>query len=172
MFEKLNRWWHTRRVEPRIRRYGWTATYVGDYRSAPSWAYSIGFDETLDQPEVVIFDAPPADANRLLWEVFSELKTGALTLEDGAVWVEEDGHKSVWRQVHPKWIDCAAAWFAVAVLRRTGRTGEARGLRVFQLVLSDPAGFLPWDAGYDEALRPRQPALWDPRAPLAMADAV
>jgi hypothetical protein len=32
----------------------------------------------------------------------------------------------------------------------------------FQLVTPDPDGNLPWDRGYDERLRHRQRALWEP----------
>ena len=37
-----------------------------------------------------------------------------------------------------------------------------RGFEAYQLVLSDAEGKLPWEAGYDERLRPLQVALWDP----------
>ncbi|HEY0647892.1 hypothetical protein [Phenylobacterium sp.] len=45
------------------------------------------------------------------------------------------------------------------------------GFNAFQLVLSDNDGRMPWDDGYDERLRPLQPALYLPldvkESPLA-----
>jgi hypothetical protein len=46
-------------------------------------------------------------------------------------------------------------------MRRLAKTRRRYGLEAFQFVLSDH-GALPWDAGYDERLRPLQPALWEP----------
>src|SRR6185369_8341925 len=38
--------WTNWRQERDLRRLGWSGVYVGDYREPPSWAYTIGFDET------------------------------------------------------------------------------------------------------------------------------
>ena len=59
----------TSQLGRRIEEHGWTAVYVGDYSTAPTWTYTIGFDETLGQPEVIVFDIPQDSANALLWEV-------------------------------------------------------------------------------------------------------
>lgn len=63
--------------------------------------------------------------------------------------------------MHPDWIDAPEGWFTFALWRRALRTGKTFGLEAFQLVLSDEAGHFPWDEGYDERLRPLQPALWE-----------
>ena len=89
MWDRVQRWWHGRGLWRRVDKHGWTAVYVGTYESAPTWVYSIGFDETLNQPEVVVFDVPQQTANALLWEVFEALKAGALVLEDGKDWTQE-----------------------------------------------------------------------------------
>lgn len=166
MWWSLVSWWHRRDTRARIRRHGWTAIYVGDYRSAPTWVYTVGFDETLNQPEVVIFDLPRAAAAEVLWDIFTELKDKALVFEDGKVWRDSEGHPSVWRKVHPSQIDSDENWFGLAVGRRAEVTGQPFGLEVFQLVLSDGEGRLPWADGYDERLRPLQPELYLPRAPV------
>lgn len=162
MLDRLRAAWHMRNTERRIRKHGWTAIYVGDYRSAPTWVYTVGFDDTLNQPELVVFDVQQADANELLWQAFEELKSGELVLEDGKVWVEDEQARLVWRKVHPSQIRSADGWFAFAAERRRRRTGRAFGLEVFQLVLADGERRMPWDNGYDERLRFRQPALYLP----------
>lgn len=163
MFEKLRRAWHTRDLDKRIAKHGWTAIYVGDYASAPTWAYSIGFQQSIGQPEIVIFDLPHDAANGIFWTAHEELKAGKLVLEDGQRWHEEDEEKPlVWRKVHPTQIESSAGWFTLANARRLAQTGAMFGVEAYQLVLSDEAGKLPWEAGYNEGLRPRQPALYLP----------
>ncbi|MFL5295848.1 MAG: DUF4262 domain-containing protein [Phenylobacterium sp.] len=154
---------YLRSVEQAVRKHGWAGVSVGSYETAPSWIYSVGFQETLGQPEIVLFDVPQAQANALLWEIFQELKSGKLTLEDGERWEGGDpDHPAVWRKVHASQVDSPDAWFNVAAARRARGHGASTDLEVFQLVLSDQQGRLPWETGYDEAVRVRQPALYLP----------
>lgn len=160
MLTKLIRWWHGRDVDRRIRKHGWTAIYVGDYASSPTWTYTIGLKETLGQAEVVIFDIPQASANELLWTIFDEMKQGKLVPEDGKPWhPEEWDARFVWRKVDPSQVESADGWFTLAAMRRCLVKEEAP---VFQLVLADENQRLPWEPGYNEALRVRQPALYLP----------
>lgn len=62
------------------------------------------------------------------------------------------------------------------MVRSLVRTGMPFEFEAFQLVLSDNDGRLPWDGGYDEDLRPLQPALYllagDAPSPLAAGGGV
>jgi hypothetical protein len=162
MFDKLRRQMHERDLDARVRKHGWTATYVGDHRTSPTWAYSIGFDETLGQPEIVLFDVTLEDANWLMAVAHGALKTGRLELKDGAPWAPEDQTIGVWRAIDPTQIDSRDGRLAAAVDRRERRTGKRDGLRAFQLVFADGAQKFPWEGGYDERIRHRQPALYAP----------
>lgn len=163
MFEKLRRAWHGRDVDKRIAKHGWTAIYVGDYATAPTWAYTIGFQQSLGQPEIVVFDIPQETANEIFWSAYEELKTGALVLEDGKPWHEGDEvNPLVWRRVHQTQIESRVGWLTLANVRRLSQTGVMFDVEAYQLVLSDDAGKLPWESGYDERLRFRQPALYLP----------
>lgn len=163
MLNRLLRWWYVRNTDRRIRKHGWTAIYVGDYSSAPTWVYTAGFTESLGQPELVIFDVPQADAMRLLWRAYDDLKQGVLVLEDGKRWLADETEKPIiWREVHSTQVRSPAGWFTLAVTRTALNTDQSSGPKVFQLVLSDGDGRLPWEPGYDERLRNRQPALYLP----------
>lgn len=158
--DRLRLAWTKRRQARDIDRHGWTGVYVGDYHSAPSWGYSIGFDETLDLPEMIAFDLPKASANQLFWRSFEAQRTGELVIEDGLQAPFTDT-RCVWRKVHP---DHAGEWLTLACMRRFDRRGTRSGLEAWQFVLSDAEGRLPWEARYDERLRRLQPALWEPPA--------
>jgi len=163
MFEKFRREWHLRDVDKRIQRHGWMAMYVGDYQASPCWAYSIGFEESLGQPEVIVFDVTQADASALLWWIYKSIESGELLPKDSEAWAPEGEVIGVWREVHPTQLNSADGWFAAAQ-ERLERRGAADALRAFQLVVRDGGEKFPWDEGYDERLRPKQPALYQPAA--------
>lgn len=143
----------------RVRRHGWTAAYIVGDREPRACSYTIGFDETLDHPELIIFDVPGDAANEVFWQVFKQIRDGQLVLTDGLDWSDDPDLGLAWRKVHPDWIN---EWLPWARLRRFKVTGKPYGLEAYQLVLCDPEGRLPWEPGYDERLRPRQPSLWEP----------
>ena len=171
MFERLWRGFHHRDIEKRVQRHGWTGIYVGDYHEAPTWAYTIGFLTSLGAPEIVVFDVQKGGAEGVFQEAYAQLKSGDLVLRDGEVWRALDG-RAVWRQVHStRYEDEENAWLGLAVTFDTVlwpashmAKAKARPLdfQAFQLVLSDNDGHFPWEAGYDERLRPRQRALYEP----------
>ena len=152
-----------RKIGRHIQAEGWIAVpfqLPGD--RAPRFFYTVGFDETLSQPELILFDQPAELVVGEFQTAFEQLQTGELALEDGMTWVEQDGMRCILREVHPEQI--AGGWFGLARERRRALKGAPDGLRAFQLVSADKAGFLPWEAGYDEAARQWQPALWEPPA--------
>jgi len=157
LLDQLQLAWVKASLGRRIRRHGWSGVYIGDYETPPSWAYTQGFDETLDHPELVVFDLPRPSATQLFGQVFQQVKAGALVIEDGLIWPPGEERPCVWRKVHPGHV---GEWLTLACMRRLMRSGFAYGLEAYQLVLSDSEGKLPWEAGYDERLRPLQRALY------------
>ncbi len=148
-----------------IRKHGWTVAAIGHYERPPFWTYTTGFWECLGSPEIIFFDVPPADANRIAWEAHEQIAAGELVLTDGKLWIDEAPGRCMWRKVHPTQLDSDDGWMAFAHWYRWKKTGS-RGLEAFQLVLSDAAGFFPWEEGYAEVSRPFQPELYLPWSPL------
>lgn len=159
LFDRLLRWWHEADTARRIRRHGFTIIYVGDYRTAPTWAYTVGFAETLGGPELVVFDVPKLAANDILSHMFHELKAGRLVIADGDEALGAD-KRCIWRRVHT---DQLNEWLTLACLRLQARGANPRDLEAYQLVLSDADDRLPWEDGYEERLRDRQQMLYLPR---------
>ena len=166
MFDTIWRAFHRWDFAHRIRRFGWTGTYVGDYQSAPTWAYTIGFHASLGAPEVIVFDVPKASANGLFHEIYKELEAGKLVIRDLEPWRPgEFQNPVVWRKVHESRLydqDPENPWLGLAEDFAKILAPEKGPITAFQLVMSDSGGHLPWEADYDEALRPLQRELYLP----------
>jgi len=132
--------WYKLGLRRAIRRYGWTAVYVGDYHSAPTWVYTLGVDQTLNHPEIIVFDTTQTDANALLWMAFERVRSGDLVIEDGQDMPLSEGPNPVWRKVHPEQID---EWLPLACMRRFELTRRRSDLEAYQLVLRDGKDRLP-----------------------------
>lgn len=166
MFETIRLAYHRWDFTRRIRRFGWTATYVGDYQSAPAWGYTIGFHASLGAPEIIVFDVPIASANGLFHEIYNELKTGKLVIRDMERWRPEELEQAlVWRKVHESRLydrDPENPWLGLAEDFAKILAPETGPITAFQLVLSDADGHMPWEPEYNEALRPLQRELYLP----------
>lgn len=114
----LRRMYHRWDTTKRVRQLGWTAIYVGDYETAPTWAYTIGFHSTFGAPEVVAFDIPKATANGLFQEIYGDLRAGRFVMRDGEEWRPGE-HEAplIWREVHPSRLydnDPENSWLGLA----------------------------------------------------------
>lgn len=151
--ERYHRW--TRR---RIRQRGWSSVAVWDDDEVQYWQYTIGFDESLGHPEIVVGGLPPGAADTLFGPLYQAIKHGVLRIEDGARWGLDGRDDWVFRQLHPSrpTLDC------LAIRRREERGLPPHELQGFQLVLPDENGILPWEPGHDPGQRLRTPELWRP----------
>ena len=145
-----------------IEAHGWFCMGVFDpHGGAPEFAYSIGFTETLKQPEFIIFGLPGETANAILWAVFHSLKSGRVPV-DGERWPDlVEGYDCVIRRVHPtqvtrEYLNSAIWYWGDPAVR-----GEP--LTAYQIVWPDRDGRFPWDAGCAQWVRDHQPALYIPK---------
>ncbi len=164
MWQTLQIAWHRWDFSRRIRKHGWTGTYV--YEQAESdrapFSYSVGFQDSTNGPEVIMFGMDPKTGNGLLHEAHRQLKAGELAFSDAARWnAPWDGLPWLaWRKVHPSQI--RREFFNVAIWNRERRGLKREGLEAYQLFCSDPAGKFPWEEGFDTNYRPRQEELYLP----------
>jgi hypothetical protein len=140
-----------------VRRNGWTAAHVRSSARRPRHTYTIGFDETLDHPELIVFDLPARTARGLFADLFRRIVAGELRLSDGD-WTYTPRGPGLWLEVHQRRI-YEEQWLFFASHRRLARTGRASGLRALQLMLPDHCGAYPWEPEHDPALLPLQPPL-------------
>lgn len=161
MWQDIVSWFARRDLLRRIRKFGFTAMYV-PIDDAGALSYSIGFWESVQAPEVVMFGAPLEIANGLIGEAHRQLKDGELTLQDGAIWnLEwEDGPRMAWRLVHPSQI--RREYFNGAIWYREHRGFDRAGLAAYQLFTAGEGGKFPWEDGFDQSYRSVQPELYLP----------
>jgi hypothetical protein len=166
MLEGLWRAYYRWDIAKRIRRFGWTAIYVGDYQTAPTWAYTIGFHASLGASEVIVFDIPRTSANALFYEIYDDLTSGKLVMRDREAWRPgEFEHPLVWREVHGSRLydrDSENPWLGLAEDFAQILAPNNGPITAFQLVVADPNGRSPWEPEYDERLRPLQRELYLP----------
>ena len=161
MWWEIYRRWILWGFARRVRKHGWTGTYVPGDDGVP-FTYSIGFWEIARAPEVIMFGASPEIGNGLLHDAYRQLKSGELKLADKDRWAldGEGGPTLAWREVHPSQI--RRDHFNIAIWHRESRGQSRHTLEAYQLVFSDRAGVLPWEEGYDLDYRPRQKELYLP----------
>ena len=126
----------------------------------PGFAYSVGFAQSVGQPEVIVFGLGDLMGG-IINDCLSLCREG-LELRDGVdVYGLIDGHRCVGRAVHPSRIEIdylnSAIWFHKTQLKRDLES-------VVQLVWPDASnGLLPWEEGCGQLAIASQPALYEPR---------
>ncbi|WP_161956776.1 DUF4262 domain-containing protein [Sphingosinithalassobacter portus] len=148
-----------RKIVDTVARTGCHINVVWDPDSDGSaWAYSVGFPETVDQPEVIVIGLDGQLMGAMINDTMQLCKNG-LTLSDG---VEIDSllqdHVVVVRSVPTE--NIVPDYLNSAIWYEKRRTGQALS-RVVQLVWPDLNGRYPWDADCDAAVMKAQPALYE-----------
>lgn len=145
-----------------VREHGCHINVVADPDGdAPAFAYSIGFQQSVHQPEVIIFGLPFDIMTFMINETLHQCRAG-LQLGD---WTRVDdlliGHSCIARAVDPRYVVTdylnSAIWFH----ERTAGKGLPD---VVQLVWPGAEdGVFPWEDGCSESVRKNQPALYEQR---------
>lgn len=151
-----------------VAEHGWFCVCVGvpasDPSNKPSFAYSVGFWETLRKPELIVFGLPLKLMHSMLWEAFRQLKAGTAQMNDGERWSNLiDGFECISRPVHQSQI--RRETFNSALWYRRHQAGGSDDLSAFQLFWPGKVnGRFPWEADSSESVRELQPQLYLPRS--------
>jgi hypothetical protein len=143
-----------------VRDFGCHINYVADPSGEPPiFGYSVGFLETVGQPEVIIFGLSSKMTAFMINELLRRCREG-LQLEDRTQ-VDEllVDHICVARTVCSRFI--VPEYLNSAIWYHRHRTGEQLD-RVAQLVWPGAIdGLFPWDPGCDPIVVDNQPALYE-----------
>lgn len=155
---------YEQRILDDIAEYGWFSMGVlGERDHGPSFAYSVGFEDSLNCAEFIVFGLPNNLMHSMLWSVFRQIRESGVNPEEGRRWSGVlEGHDCISRTVHPSQIE--REYFNSALWYRsyTGRSLEsARAFQLFWPAARDKR--FPWETGCPQELRDLQPLLYLPR---------
>lgn len=125
----------------------------------PGLSYSIGFPETVQQPEVICFGLDRKLMQSMINSLLDQCRSG-LTMQDGVRVADLlDGFECELRSVKPEHIVpdnfASAIWYA-------NYRGAGDPVCAFQIVWpSSRTGLFPWDEGVAQDVIDAQPALYE-----------
>lgn len=132
---------------------GWCAEPVAGSEDPPRppYTYTVGFEESFEHPEVVIFGLQPVAARGLMEMMAEHLDAGGTLPVGEFVGLLDNGLRCALLPV--RLTDHRDLFTGLSAYH-----GE-RPFRVEQFVWPDRQGRLPWDPGYEERLRLAQPVI-------------
>ena len=147
------------RILDGIAAHGWYSQHIFfPELEAPNFTYTIGFSETLNAPEFIIFGLHRDVMQDMLGEVFRQLKAGR-KLESEQRWqgLSDDFDCISRKASHPDLFTqyaTLADWF----WKRKGQTGHPALVQLVWPGLLD--GLYPWDEGCKQSVADAQTQLW------------
>jgi len=136
-----------------VKEYGWHVMGVKEDEQGPAFAYSIGMYQTLDRPEVIIFGLAFDVMHPLINGIGQQIRAGNRfdDLDEAEDIVE--GYNVMFRSVllrHYQEYFGYARWFY-----------QGDDFPVLQCVWPDGQHRYPWHPECPEAIKKRQPVLWE-----------
>lgn len=148
-----------------VDKFGWSVMHVApESPQSPSFCFSVGFEHTLGQPEVLIFGLERNLAGSMINSLFHQCKEDGLQLTDGAAISDLiENYDCVARPIEdprawPRYLGYAM-WF------RRYRDGEELR-RAMQIVWPDPeTRAYPWEDACSQEIRLGQVQLYPSGGP-------
>jgi hypothetical protein len=160
------------RLVANIAEHGWFCVSVLGDASQPSFSYSVGFAETLNAPEFIVFGLPSELMHAMLWEMFRKLEGGGSIPENGdRIAGVLEGYDCLTREVHPE--NVVREYLNSAIWRWGDPALKGDPLKVRQLFWPDVThGLFPWEGGCEPEVRAAQPLLYLPPKPKGLASRI
>lgn len=150
------------RVLDDIAKYGWHDVCIETDEVGPGFNYTVGFMQTVEHPEVIIFGLKRNVMHDVLWGIFRDIQKGLRFDTPGLYENLLEGCACTSRQVHasqhPDYLG-----YAMWHCRHRGLKGLLSAVQCFWPGKLD--GKFPWEDGCNEEVRMRQPLLYLPKQP-------
>jgi hypothetical protein len=155
---------HRDKIEFMLEREGWALDAVpareDDPSTFPSYAFTIGFEDRFDFPEVCVVGLSPV-ACRGLFDLVAGALAGGTDLPLGAPFIGLlDGGQPC--ALLPVDVATCAGMFPSLAEHHVLAGEPPDGFRLVQLAWPDPAGALPWEPQFDARLLTAQVLLAEP----------
>jgi hypothetical protein len=147
---------HAEKIDWMIETKGWAlepvAADVSSVPPVPGYAYTIGFPERFDFPEVVVFGLTPVAVSGLLDMVAGQLDEGvSIPVDTALVGLFDNDLRCVFASID---VSAHASFFATGIAWHRGTDFD-----MVQLLWPDRNGWLPYESGFDSAMRAAQPVI-------------
>ncbi|MFZ5874974.1 MAG: DUF4262 domain-containing protein [Nitrospirota bacterium] len=142
---------------------GWHAAIVEPDHAHHGWAFSVGFTQTYQHPEIAVFGLPHDVLRAVLDAIAQSLQAGCSYADGQEDVLLAPPYRCVFRGIDEAWRDRLlpdASWFY-----------GARPFPALQLVWPDRSHRLPWDEAFDVGLASFQPLLFHADATAARVTA-
>ncbi|MFP1132136.1 DUF4262 domain-containing protein [Asticcacaulis excentricus] len=140
---------YERKIVRCVREYGWFATSVLADQEGPDFTYSIGFEATVSQPEIIMFSIK--HGHDFLGDIYSLMKNGK-TFEPG-IRVPE-----ILRNLDVVFLPVDKRFYSEYPLSARWFYGH-ENFALWQMVWPDHSGFFPWQDGFAPEFAESQPDL-------------
>jgi Domain of unknown function (DUF4262) len=140
-----------RRTRESIATNGWHVIKIPEDDEGPGFAYSIGLRTTFGHAEVIVFGLELDIMHRMINNIGEEIRNGRRFAPGDFSAEVLDDCDVAFRGVERRHFD--------EYLGFAQRIHEGDGFAAIQMVWPDSKGRFPWDAGFPDPLRPRQPML-------------
>jgi hypothetical protein len=144
-------------VVDHIATYGWHSVHVRADGDGPDFCYSIGLDELIRIPELIIFGLEHDVMHSMSWEIVRQIQAGRLLASDMIFNDLLDDRPCIVKPVHPSWlVDYLgyACWY----YHYRQKLDRLQAFQVFWPGARD--GLFPWQAGCAEDVIAAQPLLY------------
>jgi len=153
-----------RHVRGDIERHGWHVAKIEGDERVPPWAFSIGFVDTFDHPEVIVAGMDLDPLHALLNRIGDLLRAGNRFAAGEQAHSILEEFACAFRPVDERWIQPFAgnaAWHH-----------RDREWSLIQCFWPDARGRFPWQEGFPAELGPLQPLLYEGSPERALAPGV
>jgi hypothetical protein len=143
--------WPEDKVVHDIEAYGWHVIKVAEEEGLPGFAYTIGLYRNYKHPEIIVVGLDLDVAHRLVNSVGTGAKAGTIYEADKEYLGLIKGYGVTFKPVADRWY---AEYLGFA-----RRFYKASPFPALQCVWPDKERRYPWDAGFNERWREKQPLL-------------
>lgn len=142
-----------------ITEHGWQCCFVfNDKNMAPDFSYSVGFTQTLDAPEFIIFGLSNELMHNMLWELFNKIQDGLVVKDKMSLNGLIEGFDCVLKKTNHKKLFTEYATYANWLWKLNENEGYPD---IYQIVWPGAQqGLFPWDKGCVQDVIDAQPPLW------------
>ena len=141
-----------------IATHGWHGVHVLEDEAGPGFCYSIGLDDMLGAPELIVFGLKRPVMHAMIWEMTRQIQAGRTISPDAVFNYLIEGFPCIVKPVHPS---RRGDYFGYAgwYYHYRRKLGRFQAFQIFWPGKLD--GLFPWQPGCADEVKAAQPLLYE-----------